>query len=83
MANKKSIPVVLMLLGLVLVGNLGFNYIINLIVGTAKLEPLYLVSAILLFAVGITLSLRLIYQIDSQGGRLKRRIKWFEAVEEN
>lgn len=83
MANKKSIPVVLMLLGLVLVGNLGFNYIINLIVGTAKLEPLYLVSAILLFAVGITLSLRLIYQIDSRGGRLKRRIKWFEAVEEN
>lgn len=83
MANKKSASVILMLLGLVLIGNLGFNYIINLIVGSAKFEPLYLVGAILLFAAGITLSLRMVYQMDSRGGRLKRRIKWFEPAEEN
>ncbi len=72
-----------MLIGLVLIGNLGFNYIVNLMAGTAELQPIYLVGSVLLFGAAIMLSLRVVYQIDRQGGRLKRRISLFEPVEEN
>jgi len=72
-----------MLIGLVLLGNIGFNYIVNVIVGSAQLQPVYLIGSILLFAVALMLALRIIYLIDRQGGRLRRRISWFEPVEES
>ncbi|MCL4435872.1 MAG: hypothetical protein M1503_01615 [Thaumarchaeota archaeon] len=80
---KNSFSVIFILIGAILLGNIGFNYIVNLMVGSVQLQPVNLIGSLLLLGVTFTLSLRIIYQLDRQGGRLKRRIKWFEPVEDN
>jgi NhaP-type Na+/H+ or K+/H+ antiporter len=84
LAQKRSFPyVIFILIGLILLGNLGFNYIVNLLMGFAEFQPMYVAGAFLLFGSALVLSLRVIYQIDRQGGRLKRKLRLFEPVEEN
>jgi hypothetical protein len=81
--RKKSFPVYLVvLISLILLGNIAFSYIVGLIVGNVELNIGYLTTSLLVIGSTLFLTLRIIYQIDKRGSRLKRRIKWFEPVEE-
>ncbi|MFQ6134701.1 MAG: hypothetical protein ACE5KU_02655 [Nitrososphaerales archaeon] len=82
--RKKTFPLfVIILISLILFGNVGLSYLVSLLVGTAELQVGYLVASLLIFGGSIFLILRIIYQIDRRGSRLKRRIGWFEPVEED
>jgi hypothetical protein len=84
MANKKRFPLfIVILISLILFGNLGFSYIISLLVGNAELQLGYLAASLLILGGSFFLILRIIYQIDRKGSRLKRRVRWFEPVVED
>ncbi len=70
--------IILFLVALMLVGNIGFSYIIGLLVGSAEFEFFSLISSLFLFGGSMFLCLRIIYQMDRNGSRLKRRINIFE-----
>jgi hypothetical protein len=70
------------LISLILLGNFAFSYIVGLIVGNAELNILYLSTSLLIIGSTLFLTLRIIYQIDRNGSRLKKRVKWFEPIEE-
>jgi len=70
------------LISLILLGNFAFSYIVGFIVGNAELNILYLTTSLLIIGSTLFLTLRIIYQIDRSGSRLKKRVKWFEPIEE-
>lgn len=81
--KKKSFPTYLILLiSLILLGNFAFSYIIGLIVGNIELNIMYLTASLLIIFSTLFLTLRIIYQIDRSGSRLKKKVKWFEPIEE-
>ncbi len=77
--NKPKLSfIILFLVALMLVGNVGFSYIIGLLVGSAEFEFISLITSLILFVGSLFLCLRIIYQMDRNGSRLKRRINIFE-----
>lgn len=82
--NKQKFPVVIIfLIGLILIGNIGFSYIIGLLVGSAEFQVINLTISLILLGASFFLSLKIIYQMDRNGSRLKRKINLFEPRGDN
>lgn len=78
-SKKQKFPMgFIMLIVLILIGNVGFSYIIGIFVGSAEFQVINVIGSLILLGVSAFLSLRIIYQMDRQGSRLKRRISFFE-----